>query len=142
MKNLFLIFLGIVMGLNSNAQSKEWLSKGWQIDSNSMREVLKTQLETQSNYATLTESERVLALQTAMNKIASIVVYYAQDGTYHSETSKGKKVGTWTADFEKQLLTVIIESKSKNYSIKTLTANRLVLLTENGQELIFKPNLN
>jgi hypothetical protein len=139
MKNFFLIGYFLLVGLTSQAQSKEWLSKSWQIDVEAMRAVLQTRLTEEPNYANLAEGERLLALQTALQKIEGIKVVYQTDGSYTSETSKGLKKGTWKADFESQKVTVVLEDKTQIFDILQLTAHQLVLRTDKGMLLYFKP---
>lgn len=91
MKKLFLIGYFLLVGLTAQAQSKEWLSKSWQIDVEAMRAVLQTRLTEDTNYANLAEGDRLLALQTALQKIEGIKVLYQADGSYTSETSNGLK---------------------------------------------------
>ena len=81
MKKLFLIGYFLLVGLTAQAQSKEWLSKSWQIDVEAMRAVLQTRLTEDTNYANLAEGDRLLALQTALQKIEGIKVLYQADGS-------------------------------------------------------------
>lgn len=139
MKKLFLIGCFLLVGLTAQAQSKEWLTKSWQIDVEAMRAVLQTRLTEDPNYANLAEGDRILALKTALQKIEGIKVAYQADGSYTSETSKGLKKGTWKADFESQKVTVVLEDKTQIFDILQLTAHQLVLRTDKGMLLYFKP---
>lgn len=133
------VFLFFFISCSANSQIENLISNKWIIDVVAMEPVIEARLNSDPNYSNLPDSEKQIAIQTALNQIAKSNVEYKADGTYYSETSSKKKNGKWRWDKESNKLFVNVEGKELTYKIISVSKNELKLENSDGIKLYFKP---
>ncbi len=121
----------------TQAQTENLISKTWIIDVKAMEPVIAARLNSNPNFTNLSESEKKIAIQTALDQISKSKVEYRADGTYFSETSSKKKNGKWRFDKDKNILYVSTEDKELVYTLISVSEEKLNLKTDANLTLFF-----
>lgn len=132
------VLLSLFVSIYAHSQTENLICKKWIIDVAAMKPVIEARINSDPNFSNLSDSEKQIAIQTALNQIAKSNVEYKADGSYYSETSGKKKSGKWRWDKESNKLYVSVEGKELIYNIISVNHNELKLENNEGVKLYFK----
>ncbi len=109
----------------------EIISRKWKVNKEAMWPVMEKMLNERKEVSSLNDENRIVAIQTAIDKIASNTFEYKPDGTLITTTSKEKMKGKWR--FNKEFTEIIIkygENPDKTYKVIELKKDALHLTVD------------
>lgn len=145
MKRL-LILVSICMASVCKAQSNDsesLLQKEWKIDLIAMNAVFAKMIEANPSTASLDDLNKQVAIETAMERVADMKVFYKSDNNLLVTRSKqDSSTGKWEISDDQKEITHITDDNglTKKYTIVELTDSNLQLLTDTNINLIFIAN--